>query len=129
MKITVELDHTDFGALRSNSMQWHGLDWKNQSDRFTPVIGTTVEWGFAWAYWLDDATSMILARSYLDALGRPYQVLYDDTEASSYYVIVTDYSISEEQERAWDEEPNREPTAEQERAWDEREDAARGRVE
>lgn len=116
MKITIDLDHDDFEQLRTNSMQWAGDDWRDQANRFrvitsaywhkSPFVGayqpdqfssvrggdTAVTWSFHRAYWFTDTTSMILARSYLTAIGQPHQVLADEwNDGHEPFVIVTDY--------------------------------------
>lgn len=90
MKIEIELDHTDFELLRSNTMAWAGLGWEAQADRFSAMDGSAIDWGYMGAYWFDDAPSMILARAYLDSLGASYQVLSDEADDGSPYVITTD---------------------------------------
>ncbi|CAB4161722.1 hypothetical protein UFOVP1201_5 [uncultured Caudovirales phage] len=76
----------DFEALSNTKMQWAGYGWESQSDRFDQEL--FYEW--PWAYWFEDAASMILARMFLFNLGRGFEFAYD--EATDNYIIVTNYN-------------------------------------
>jgi len=79
----------DFDSLSNTMMQWAGYDWEVQADRFTSEIG--FQWG--WAYWFNDAVSMILAKNFLIQREVAFDVTYD--EAVDNYLIVTDYVTSD----------------------------------
>jgi hypothetical protein len=81
MLITAE----DFEALSNTKMQWAGIDWDSQAKRFNAELYN--DWD--WAYWFDDAASMILAKAFLDQNIRGFQCAYDD--GSENYIIVTNY--------------------------------------
>lgn len=97
MNITVSMDEHDFEQLADNSMKWSGGGWEEQLDRFLPY-GNAKEvcLSYSFAYWYPNATSMLLARSFLDAAGEHYQVLFDEADGTTPYVITTDYAS-----RAW----------------------------
>lgn len=78
----------DFEALINTKMQWAGYGWKSQTERFVAELYN--DWD--WAYWLDDAASMILAKMFLDQNGRGYQYAYDKNTEN--YIIVTNYDIA-----------------------------------
>lgn len=81
MLITAE----DFEALTNTRMQWAGYDWQDKGDRFSPSI--TFNW--TWAYWVDDAASIILAKNFLYQREIDFEAAFD--EATGNYIIVTDY--------------------------------------
>lgn len=87
--MNVELDHSDFALLYTNSMKW-GIKWADHTNRFQTVpFGGFVDWDLRRAYWFADAASMVLARAYLRSIELRFQVLSDEVDGS--YVIVTDY--------------------------------------
>jgi len=75
----------DFDSLSNTMMQWAGYDWEDQANRFNSEVG--FQWG--WAYWFDNAASMILAKNFLMQKEAAFDVTYD--EALNNYLIVTDF--------------------------------------
>ena len=82
MKITTK----DFELLVETAMGWKGNDWESQSHRFTPDV--TFDW--AVCYWVgESATSMILARTFLEENGYDCQESYDENFDS--FILLTNY--------------------------------------
>jgi len=82
MKITEK----DFDLLTETIMGWKGNDWHLQNHRFLDDVS------FDWAvcYWVGClATSMILARTFLEQNDHKYQVSYDESLES--FVLLTNY--------------------------------------
>ncbi len=97
--VILNMDETDFEQLSIVSMQWcypgGRNDWTSQPGRFETRAGdTTINWEFRYAYWVGEEWATVLfARAYLDAIGQPYQVLWDIAEnPDSSWVIITDYA-------------------------------------
>ena len=88
----------DFSLLTIMSMEWS--PFVDQLDRFEKVwpndgIIFDSRWRSDWAhaYWLGDHWStVIFARSFLDTIEEPYEVLWDLAEnPTCQFVIVTNY--------------------------------------
>lgn len=102
--ITIQMDENDFDALSSTSMRWAGHGWEDQINRFegtaedAPGVRPVFSWAIA--YWVGDSwANVILARSFLAAMGEESAVVWDDTEPPEYppgYVILTDFET-----RSW----------------------------
>ena len=97
-KIEIHMNDGDFEQLAVTSMGWAGHDWSAQSHRFenwTPGKAFTEEprWDWRMAYWLgENYTTLILAKSYLAAIGEPFEVLWDLAENPDMsYVLVTNF--------------------------------------
>jgi hypothetical protein len=75
----------DFDALTDTVMGWKGNGWEIQSDRFTDMV--TFDW--AVCYWVDSASSLILAKTFLQNNGHSYQESYDENMES--YILLTNY--------------------------------------
>lgn len=96
--ITVTLDENDFELLAHTSMRWSypdgRNDWTQQEGRFFLVKHEEdINWQYRHAFWLGtEWTTVLLARAYLDAVGQPYQVLWDMVENPDMsWVIITDH--------------------------------------
>lgn len=96
--IEIHMDDSDFEHLTQVSMEWATHNWSTQSDRFencTPGEAFTEEprWDWRMAYWLgEDYTTLLLAKSYLAAIGEPFEVLWDlDENPDMSYVLVTNF--------------------------------------
>lgn len=87
-QITIRLECHDLLRLAVNRMRWVDQGWHEQLDRFYPVP----RYDYAYAYWFADAVSMIVARSYLQALAQEHQVLTDECSTDAPYVILTNYN-------------------------------------
>ena len=87
----MEITEQDFDLLTTTSMQW-GVDWTDQEPRFEMMPGQGVmRYDWAYAYWLNDYASVILARHFLDVCeDLPLQIAYDTI--SEDFVIVTNYA-------------------------------------
>ena len=90
--VIIQMSAQDADALASVSMAF-GPEWAAQDGRFEVVTEPTDgdhnlyrDWT---AYWVDDAASMILFRSYIATLGHDYAVLYDTADDSSSYFVLT----------------------------------------
>lgn len=92
--IAMTMTSDDFDRLVSVHTAWGEHLWTS-SDRFE-LTGTdqTIRYIWANAYWVEGGwASVILMRSYLDALGTPYQVVWD-TGDDPGYVVLTDYQVT-----------------------------------
>ncbi len=69
-------------------MGWKGNDWETHADRFDLPI--SYDWKVC--CWFDSATSMILARTFLQNNGHAYQESYDN--AMEAHVLLTNYDPS-----------------------------------
>jgi len=92
MKITT----TDFENLTINSMNWkeYATDWQLQEGRFEDIAYSEafqpeVDYEFARAYWLQDYSSVMFAKAFLEAFDFTYRVYYDN--ADDTYMITTNY--------------------------------------
>ena len=95
--VIVQMSAQDADALASVSMAF-GPEWAALAGRFEVVTEPTdddVNLYRDWtAYWMNDAVSMILFRSYVATFGHDYAVLYDTAGAlsghdSGGYVVLT----------------------------------------
>ena len=69
MKLTLK----DFDLLTENQMEFKGVDWHLQSDRFAELPDFQHEF----IYWLENAAALVLATKFLDQEGFEYQTNYD----------------------------------------------------
>jgi len=69
MKLTAK----DFELLTENQMQFKGIDWESQIDRFSE----TPNFEHDFIYWVDNTAALILATKYLEQEGFEYQINYD----------------------------------------------------
>lgn len=76
----------DFENLTETSMQFKGVGWEKQEDRFNG----NVNYDHAYIYWFENYASLILGRRILQDLGEPYEVLFDD--ACAQYAVTTDFA-------------------------------------
>ena len=90
--IIIQMTAQDADALASTSMNF-GPDWAAQDGRFETVTEPTDgdpnlyrEWT---AYWVENAASMVLLRSYVATYGHDYAVLYDTADGFEGYVVLT----------------------------------------
>ena len=90
MKISVDITGQDFDYLIQTQMRWAGNNWQQQKDRFETVTpGTSVDFKWHFAYWLNTYADYLLAAAYLASINYPHQALFDT--ADSDVVILTDY--------------------------------------
>lgn len=109
MYVTLSLTHSDFERLNVSSCQWaeHEAEWREQQNpedpRYLPRFavledGEFVEkeprYDFKYAYFFQNWSDVIMARSFLTALNMDYQIMSD--EGSGDWMIITDY-----QENFW----------------------------
>ena len=75
----------DFDHLVETMMDWKGIGWEDQLDRFTGDIS------FNWSrvYWFESPAAMILGKQFLDQQGCDYQESYD--LVLDQYIILTNY--------------------------------------
>jgi hypothetical protein len=91
MKIT----KADFDQLTVNSTNWQESrdGWIFQEGRFEDIdyslIETPVDYNFERAYWVQDYSSVMFVKAYLEALDFTYRVYYDTADDS--YMITTNY--------------------------------------
>jgi len=89
--IVLQMDAIEFEAL-SNTYMAFDKSWDKQikAGRFE---GITVNPGFTWIMWFDNVLALILAKSYLTAIGEGFIEL-NDANADGY-VIATNFNIAE----------------------------------
>ena len=92
--VIVQMTAQDADALASTSMTF-GPEWAAHDGRFETVTEPTDgdpnlyrDWS---AYWVGDAASMILFRSYVATYGHDYAVLYDTADDFAGFVVLTDW--------------------------------------
>ncbi|MEV4575967.1 hypothetical protein AB0K16_22245 [Nonomuraea jabiensis] len=102
-QITINMTQADFDLLCSNGMHWAGTDWKAQAERFENTSKGYQEppsWSWKYAYWLEDRwADVMMARSFLEAQGATYEVLFDlaggvelpNGHNTGAFVILTDF--------------------------------------
>lgn len=83
--VNIQMTEEDFENLVHTSMSW-GLHWKEQMNRFAPQ--PMLEW--KWAYWVDNYSSVLLARAFLTTQHHETQTLYD--RAFGSWLILTNYA-------------------------------------
>ena len=87
MKITLDMEPRDFDLLVEQSGKWV----PSLADRlFVPAGGEQIvseNWGMV--YWVGDACSALLAKSYLKSIGHTCDVAWDELLAD--YVVLTNY--------------------------------------
>lgn len=93
--MNIHLTALDFELLRNNDLKWNPefLDQLEFISRNT-VGAKRADMGYRWQrmYWFgDNYASVILAKSFLSALGQDYELYYDTAEGFEGYVILTDY--------------------------------------
>lgn len=69
----MNLTFADFDLLTENQMQFKGVDWQAQIDRFTDMPNFEHEY----IYWVENSAALVLAVKYLQQLGFEYQINYD----------------------------------------------------
>jgi len=93
--IIIQMTAQDAEALANASMTF-GPDWAEQDGRFetvtAPTDGDPNPYRGWTAYWMNDAVSMILFRSYVATYGHDYAVLYDTDEGVGGYVVLTPWT-------------------------------------
>lgn len=101
--VTVTMDAFDFERLSSLSMEFNAdadSEWAEQvrQGRFRPYRNGPVRTGFAWGYWFEQWADVMLARSYLEAVGEDYQIVDDEwtPDGLDPYVILTDFTRGDE---------------------------------
>lgn len=94
--LTIEMDAFDFHTLSPIAMAWSpyfeerdGWEQQIQDGRFATYTGESIGRYWDIAYWFKDRSSVILARSYLRAIGEAHQVVSD--EADGDWVILSDF--------------------------------------
>ena len=90
-EIIIKMDAVEFEALSTTYMAFN-KSWDKQikAGRFE---GITANPGFNWIMWFDNVLALILAKSYLTAIGEAFIEL-NDANADGY-VIVTNFNIAE----------------------------------
>jgi hypothetical protein len=85
VRYTMKITEKDFDLLTDTVMGWNGNDWHLQNHRFLDDVS------FDWkvCYWVESATSMILARTFLEQNGHKHEVSYD--EALESFVLLTNF--------------------------------------
>jgi hypothetical protein len=90
--IIVGMEPEDFQGLLDDQMYWAAEpDWDDQLGRFKLLEGTgDINREYRYIFWLgQQRCNLILARCYLDTIGRDYQILTD--EHIGDYVLLTNY--------------------------------------
>ncbi|SFQ82016.1 hypothetical protein [Amycolatopsis rubida] len=94
-QVTITVDATDFEQLWTTCMAWASAGWDTgeQEGQFEPVQSDAVEYGWKHAYWMGgNWASVVLARSFLAAVGHDFQVVADTADDPGYrgFVILSD---------------------------------------
>ena len=87
--VTLDIIVEDLSFLYTAKMEWHGVEWAEQSDRFENVKGEEIDFTLTNAYWLPDWTSAMIFRAYLSSINAPFQILLDNAEGVDPYIVVT----------------------------------------
>ena len=87
VEITLKVSTNDFEGLWEQSMNWKDTDWAAQDGRFEPMPDYT-KWDRA--YWFDSLITLMVARSYLQALNYDYQQILD-TNGDIEMVLLTNF--------------------------------------
>ena len=87
MKIEIDLTAADFERLWVNSMEWRGIDWEKQTDRFEP----RPDFNWTYAYWFDSAINLVMAKAFMAALKVDYKEHIDSWDDDSW-VLLTNYA-------------------------------------
>ncbi len=95
-QVAITLDLSDFQLLWHTHARWAGQGWdsEDQAGRFETLGGRSIDYLWSDAYWMGGTwASVVLARSYLDALGQAHQVISDMGEDPAFagYVLLTNY--------------------------------------
>ena len=69
----MNLTFIDFEMLTENQMQFKGIDWEAQIDRFDQAPNFEHEY----IYWVENSAALVLATKYLQQQGHDYQINYD----------------------------------------------------
>ena len=88
--ITIQMSESDFDGLTTNSTNWspYADSWIAQDGRFEPLPDYRK---FLRAYWFENYSDLILARSYLFANGFDSTTHYDGAEDEDCHVLLTDF--------------------------------------
>ena len=96
---TLVMEAADFAELARNSMRWCQDDgtylWEGYERRWEPYPnGRPLDRSFRHIHWLSDCwANVMLARAYLNALGLPYQIVWDtQPPVVPSWAILTDYA-------------------------------------
>ena len=87
--VTLDIIVEDLSFLYTAKMEWHGIGWAEQSDRFENVKGEEIDFTLTNAYWLPDWTSAMIFRAYLSSINESFQILMDNADGIEPYVILT----------------------------------------
>lgn len=90
---TISMDEDDFRLLVLSAYAWEGHGWEKFDDRFVTLpYHDQVEVSFDWhyCYFIGTWAEVILARSFLEACGEPYQTLSDEYDCGAF-ALVTNY--------------------------------------
>jgi hypothetical protein len=69
----MNLTFIDFEMLTENQMQFKGIDWEAQTDRFDQAPNFEHEY----IYWVENSAALVLATKYLQQQGYEFQINYD----------------------------------------------------
>lgn len=114
--VTVTMSGYDFQALTHTSMAWSGYrdTWEPLLDTFeTTGTDDTISLHWARAYWVGDQwTAAFMARAYLDAIGAPYQIVWDVGRGTNDpgLVVLTDHLPEHDRQPQRVREPGRAAT-------------------
>lgn len=97
--VVLRLSADDAESLVESSTSW-GQDWRAQDGRFehtSKAYAAAPSYAWKWALWVGPAwASVVLLRSYLDAVGESCEVLHDLAEhpdgSPLGYVVLTDWA-------------------------------------
>lgn len=95
-QVAITVDQSDFQRFWHTHTKWAGQGWDSDdhTERFETLDGGSIDYLWSDAYWMGDTwASVVLARSYLNALGQAHQVISDigDDPAFAGYVLLTNY--------------------------------------
>ena len=94
--IVLRVSDSDFDMLPAGSMAWAGVDWRAHQGRFLPFPPNDdpISWHFAHAYWFERWADVLMARGFLEAANRDYQILADEglEGVEPAFVILTNYT-------------------------------------
>ena len=86
VKIQIDIKAADFEQLWSTSMEWQGVDWEKQVDRFQPA--PLLSWKYA--YWFDNIVALKMAEGFISSLGKNYAIHSD--EGTGDWLMLTNYA-------------------------------------
>jgi hypothetical protein len=88
--LQLEVIVEDLSFLYEIKMEWKGIDWETQFNRFENIKGNAIDFEYANAYWLPDWISVMVFRTYLSSIKAEFQILLDNAEGLDPFIIICD---------------------------------------